>query len=48
MRSFDGFFLEEYWVVESRNVIVRLVGKSNNTEESFMVNAHYGMTRAIL
>lgn len=29
-------------MVESRNVIIRLVGKSNNTGESFMVNAHYG------
>lgn len=36
------FLIEEYWMVESRNVIIRLVGKSNNTNESFMVNAHYG------
>lgn len=34
--------LDEFWMVESRNVIVRLTGKSNNTNESFLVNAHYG------
>jgi hypothetical protein len=40
-------YLDEYWLVESRNVIIRLVGKSNNTEESFLVNAHYGKLEAI-
>ncbi|CAO3628802.1 unnamed protein product [Mucor hiemalis] len=37
----NKFSTEEYWMVESRNVIIRLVGKSNNKSESFMVNAHY-------
>ncbi|KAI7888595.1 uncharacterized protein EV154DRAFT_604675 [Mucor mucedo] len=37
----NKFSTEEYWLVESRNVIIRLVGRSNNTDEAFMVNAHY-------
>jgi hypothetical protein len=35
-------YVDEYWLVESRNVIIRLVGRSNNTNESFLINAHYG------
>lgn len=41
---FIYYILDEYWMVESRNVIIRLVGKTNNKNESFMVNAHYGKT----
>ncbi|CAO3650232.1 unnamed protein product [Mucor fragilis] len=37
----NKFSTDEYWLVESRNVIIRLTGKSNNTSESFLVNAHY-------
>lgn len=36
------YSVDEYWLVESRNVIIRLTGKSNSTEEAFLVNAHYG------
>ncbi|KAI8369733.1 hypothetical protein BD560DRAFT_435134 [Blakeslea trispora] len=37
----NKFSTEEYWLVESRNVIIRLVGTSNVKNESFLVNAHY-------
>ncbi|KAI9267586.1 hypothetical protein EDC94DRAFT_601309 [Helicostylum pulchrum] len=37
----NKFSTDEYWMVESRNVIIRLVGTTNNKNESFMVNAHY-------
>ncbi|KAI9473614.1 MAG: hypothetical protein EXX96DRAFT_621254 [Benjaminiella poitrasii] len=37
----NKFANDEYWLVESRNVIIRLVGKSNNMSESFLINAHY-------
>ncbi|KAL7334748.1 hypothetical protein PS15p_200331 [Mucor circinelloides] len=37
----NKFSTDEFWMVESRNVVVRLTGKSNNTNESFLVNAHY-------
>lgn len=36
------FKKDEYWYVESRNVLVRITGKSNNNSESFLINAHYG------
>ncbi|KAI8350607.1 hypothetical protein EDC96DRAFT_567382 [Choanephora cucurbitarum] len=37
----NKFSTEEYWLVESRNVIIRLVGTSNVKNESFLINAHY-------
>ncbi|KAI8877788.1 hypothetical protein K501DRAFT_288222 [Backusella circina FSU 941] len=41
IRRRNKFSQEEYWVVESRNVMIRLTGKSGNKYESFMINAHY-------
>ncbi|KAI7902512.1 uncharacterized protein BX663DRAFT_486809 [Cokeromyces recurvatus] len=37
----NKFINDEYWLVESRNVIIRLIGKTNNLNESFLINAHY-------
>lgn len=36
------WYVDEHWFVESRNVIVRIHGTSNNLEEAILVNAHYG------
>ncbi|KAI7862925.1 hypothetical protein BDF14DRAFT_1734961 [Spinellus fusiger] len=37
----NRFAKNEYWSVESRNVLLRLVGQNNNTEQALLVNAHY-------
>ncbi|KAI8975297.1 hypothetical protein BDF20DRAFT_836713 [Mycotypha africana] len=37
----NKFTSDEYWLVESRNIIIRLTGASNTTEESYLINAHY-------
>ncbi|KAI8053141.1 uncharacterized protein B0P05DRAFT_307690 [Gilbertella persicaria] len=37
----NKFNTGKYWLVESRNVMIRLVGQSNNKNKSFLVNAHY-------
>ncbi|KAI8987084.1 hypothetical protein BDB01DRAFT_849233 [Pilobolus umbonatus] len=37
----NKFNPNEYWYVESRNIMIRIVGESNDTDESFLVNAHY-------
>ncbi|KAL0085964.1 hypothetical protein J3Q64DRAFT_1739498 [Phycomyces blakesleeanus] len=37
----NKFGPNEYWSVESRNVMLRIVGQSNNTDEALLINAHY-------
>ncbi|KAG0168600.1 hypothetical protein DFQ28_000616 [Apophysomyces sp. BC1034] len=42
----DRFASDEYWMVESRNVMLRIVGSTNRTDEALLVNAHYEGTGA--
>ncbi|KAI9010931.1 hypothetical protein CLU79DRAFT_806099 [Phycomyces nitens] len=37
----NKFGSNEYWSVESRNVMVRIVGQSKNIDEALLINAHY-------
>ncbi|KAF7727558.1 hypothetical protein EC973_007432 [Apophysomyces ossiformis] len=37
----DRFASNEYWMVESRNVMLRIIGQTNKTDEALLINAHY-------